>query len=597
MSGSRTRGDDAGAYSSDDERSKPSTSDARAALERILASRCFQQAGRASDFLRFVVEQTLAGGGQRLKGYTIGVEVFGRPADFDAQSDALVRVEAGRLRRRLVEYYAGEGIADPVRIQLPRGTYAVDYHFACATEQAQPKPTPAFEELAQGSQPWRYAALALAALFVAAVGVIAWQQSALRAAEKAIAAVDEPQRTEWPRIVVVPFENLGADSALDAFAASMTEEIMLRLDRLDLFVVASQASWYGPSADSGLDATAAGGYVLTGSVRGTGDHARIAARLIEAETGAQLWTSAYDEPLTLDRLPALQERIARDVVAITAPYGPIFEAELAHARHSVQAPKLSDCNAAYHEYRRRITRAGYTETLACLRAVSVRQPEFAPVWSNLAMLYLDEFASSFGRTGDEALQSARQATAKALALDGDDFRANLALSRVQFFNGDPAFKDSIERAIALRPNDVQAYAQGGFLLVITGDAARGLALTEQSRGLAKSPLSFYHLTYAVSRLRDGRFHDALESALAVDGENWVFAQAVLAAAAAHSGRHDLAEGAARRIRELYPAFEDQALENFEHWRFDAAFYNTLVSGLRAAGLELRPPSALVASGD
>ena len=106
MSDGRIGGDDAVANDRDGARSKPSTSEARAALERILASRCFQQAGRASDFLRFVVEQTLAGNGQRLKGYTIGVEVFGRPADFDAQSEALVRVEAGRLRRRLVEYYA-----------------------------------------------------------------------------------------------------------------------------------------------------------------------------------------------------------------------------------------------------------------------------------------------------------------------------------------------------------------------------------------------------------------------------------------------------------------------------------------------------------
>jgi adenylate cyclase len=56
---------------------RPSASEVRAALEKILASRCFHQAERASDFLRFVVEQTLAGAGQRLKGYTIGVEVFG----------------------------------------------------------------------------------------------------------------------------------------------------------------------------------------------------------------------------------------------------------------------------------------------------------------------------------------------------------------------------------------------------------------------------------------------------------------------------------------------------------------------------------------
>ena len=96
----------------------------RAALERILRSHCFEHAGRASDFLRFVVAETLAGATERLKGYTIAVNVFGRPPDFDAQADPLVRVEALRLRQRLTEYYAGEGAADQVRIELPRGGYA-----------------------------------------------------------------------------------------------------------------------------------------------------------------------------------------------------------------------------------------------------------------------------------------------------------------------------------------------------------------------------------------------------------------------------------------------------------------------------------------
>jgi hypothetical protein len=93
----------------------------RAALERILGSRSFENAGRASEFLRFAMTETLAGRSDRLKGYAIARHVFGKPADFDAQTDPLVRVEALRLRQRLVEYYAGEGSADAVRIELPRG--------------------------------------------------------------------------------------------------------------------------------------------------------------------------------------------------------------------------------------------------------------------------------------------------------------------------------------------------------------------------------------------------------------------------------------------------------------------------------------------
>ena len=594
MSDSRKRGDDAADSKFVDALSEPSTSEVHAALQRILASRCFQQAERASEFLRFVVEQTLAGAGQRLKGYTIGVEVFGRPADFDAQSDALVRVEAGRLRRRLVEYYAGEGAADPVRIELPRGAYAVKYHFACKDEQSGPAPAPP-AEVKQGSVAWQRLAFGLGALLVGAVGVITWQQSELREAAHALAVLEQPQRTEWPRLVVVPFENLSANVALDAFAASMTEEIMLRLDEFDLFVIASQASWYGPSKTN-LDAAAAGGYVLTGSVRGTGNQARITARLIEAETGAQLWTAVYDERVALDRLPALRERIGRDVVAIAAPYGAIFEAELARARGAADAPKLRDCHATYHEYRRRITPAGYEETRECLQNVSARRPDSAAAWSGLAMLYVDEYASSFGRTGDGALEAAREATAKALAIDGDDFLAHLALTRVQFFDGDPGFRKSIDRTVALRPNGAQAFAQGGFLLVISGDPAQGLVLMEKARELTKAPFGFYDLTYAASYLRERRFGDALASALKVDGRNWVFAQAVLAAAAAQSGRPDVAHGAVERIRELYPSFEADALKNFERWHFDAAFSDALVSGLRAAGLDLEESNASLSGG-
>ena len=96
-------------------------------------SQCFEQAGRSQEFLRFVVEQTLAGAADRLKGYTIAIEVFRRPADFDAQSDPLVRVEAGRLRRRLLEYYVAEGYANPLRIELPRGGYAPEFRYSEST--------------------------------------------------------------------------------------------------------------------------------------------------------------------------------------------------------------------------------------------------------------------------------------------------------------------------------------------------------------------------------------------------------------------------------------------------------------------------------
>jgi hypothetical protein len=92
-------------------------------LDRILASGPFSQSRRRQRFLEYIVTEALEGRGERLKGYTVAVEVFDRPESFDANIDPIVRMEAARLRDRLREYYDGEGQNDPIRIDLPKGTY------------------------------------------------------------------------------------------------------------------------------------------------------------------------------------------------------------------------------------------------------------------------------------------------------------------------------------------------------------------------------------------------------------------------------------------------------------------------------------------
>jgi tetratricopeptide (TPR) repeat protein len=95
----------------------------RAQLARILESRPLEKSERLRSLLRFVVEESLAGRSASLKEYTIATAVFRRTVSYDPKTDALVRVEAGRLRRKLEEYYTGPGSADRVVIQLPKGTY------------------------------------------------------------------------------------------------------------------------------------------------------------------------------------------------------------------------------------------------------------------------------------------------------------------------------------------------------------------------------------------------------------------------------------------------------------------------------------------
>src|SRR5580698_9241337 len=95
----------------------------RKALDRALASPEFRLSVRMSQLLRFLVEATLAHRGPELKETVVGVEVFGRPADYDPKIDPVVRKEARRLRQKLQEYYLGSGAGDTVRIDLPKGGY------------------------------------------------------------------------------------------------------------------------------------------------------------------------------------------------------------------------------------------------------------------------------------------------------------------------------------------------------------------------------------------------------------------------------------------------------------------------------------------
>jgi hypothetical protein len=96
-------------------------------LDRVLHSETFGRSERSRDFLKYLVDREQAGAADLLKGFAIAVDVFGKDAEFDPSTDAVVRVQARRLRDLLDQYYATEGAADPLRIVIARGSYVPAY--------------------------------------------------------------------------------------------------------------------------------------------------------------------------------------------------------------------------------------------------------------------------------------------------------------------------------------------------------------------------------------------------------------------------------------------------------------------------------------
>src|ERR1700759_3209333 len=153
----------------------PTADEIRNAVERMVTRDVFARSPQLGAFMLFVVEAVLHGKADRIKAYTIGIEVLRRDIKFDPQLDPIVRVEATRLRRAIERYYAGPGAGDPVIIDLPRGSYVPTFRRRAPEVVEPPAPTPipapAVERHLEWSWPssvlsWSVAAAVLLALIL-----------------------------------------------------------------------------------------------------------------------------------------------------------------------------------------------------------------------------------------------------------------------------------------------------------------------------------------------------------------------------------------------------------------------------------------------
>jgi eukaryotic-like serine/threonine-protein kinase len=186
----------------------------REQLDRILASGPFLNSRRPCQFLRYVVHSKLAGEEDGIKEYLIGIEAFERPADYDPKVDPIVRIEAGRLRKKLAEYYAGPGADDPIVIELPKGGYVPVFHERPARPQpamiqpptdAPPAPQQVREQAssAASSKSWKMVA---AAAVLLAVLIGGWRY---------YRSLQARRLTEKDTIVLTDFTNTTGDAVFD----------------------------------------------------------------------------------------------------------------------------------------------------------------------------------------------------------------------------------------------------------------------------------------------------------------------------------------------------------------------------------------------
>jgi adenylate cyclase len=584
-------------------------------LERIIASSAFDASRRNRAFLRFIVEETLAGRGDRIKAYTIGTSVLGRDEAFDPQADPIVRIEASRLRRSLERYYLMAGQDDPIRIDIPKWGYVPSFQqwrskrdeASCASDASMPElpekeppdllahreagtgggrapGIPSFRRtLARGA----WAALALV-LLVIGLGTATWVWDAATEAAVARAAA------RGPSVLVLPFENLSGEPAKAYLAGGITEEVLTGLAQFkELFVYGRETgARYGSGASyEELHRDLGVRYVLEGSVREAAGRIRVTARLVDATTEAQVWASAYEEVGSGADLFELQSDIARRVVIeIAQPYGIIATADMQLMRGKAPGSLSAyECVLQVHHYYRHMSAERVEEARSCLERATESDPEYADAWALLGMSYLDQVRlRTAPRSHDEdLLDRALSAAQTAADIAPDGALAHRSLLLVHSFRGE--VEEALaagERALALSPNNAEILAEFGMRLALMGQWERGIALIDEA--IARNPThpGWYHTAPALNFYRQGRYAEALEDARQIDAPGWVHNHTILAMIYGQLGQEEQARAAARQLLQLDPDFEENAWYELQLRNFPAQMAEHMVEGLRKAGLHI-----------
>ena len=393
-----------------------------------------------------------------------------------------------------------------------------------------------------------------------------------------------------PSIAVLPFVNLSGEPGQDYFVDGVADDIISALSRMRwLFVIARNSSFtYKGRA---VDVTQVGRelgvrYLLEGSVRKAANRVRITGQLIDAATGATLWSERFEN--VLDDIFELQDEMATSVVGELVPH--LERAEIARARH-----KPTESLDAYDYYLRgmwafrQFTKSAIDEALPLFSEAIQRDSDFAAAYAMAAWCYslrkIDRWLTDPEREIAEGTRLVRRAVElgqnDALAL-ASSVHALVHVARD--LDGGMA---SADHAVALNPNLAAGWFAGGFARIWLGQPDDAIA--RLARAMRLNPLSpdmqRMEIGIALAHLLAGRTQEALSWAEKASRHrpDRAFPMGIVAAIYARAGRSDEARLAAQKLRQLDPELR---LANLHEW---LPFQRTqdlenFIDALRDAGL-------------
>jgi len=531
-----------------DDTAAPSVAEIRAQLAKIAGSPGFQKATRLREFLCFVVKEKLDGRADNLKAYTIGMEIFDRPENFDPITDTIVRVNAGKLRRALERYYLGPGRQDKILISIPKGGYV-----------------PVFQiqefEKTRGE--------------VKQVG----------------SACELLDSTKQPTIAVLPFRKVSLESSREFIINGFGEELTMALSRFSGLRVISYYSTSGIKPDQNgqdqvcrrLGAT----FVISGSIYQSAGELRLNVELVRTDNSQQVWSQRYDRNFTADTLFTIRDDIIQNIVAAVADDYGIIPKIIATASRGKTVDELDAYEAVmrYHHYGITLDSRAYEEALQALEKTVAIDSGYALAWALLSILYFDAFTFSF-KDIKNPVERGTEAARKAIAIDPFCQHAYFGMCFAQLLqrNEQEVIRNA-KKIIELNPSAGFLVGTAGWFLAMAGQYDEGFGFVEQSIKLNPFFPSWFHFPYYLNYYLNGDFSGALKTVEKFGLPDFFWNPLMQSAVLGQLGRINEAQAAFQRLLSLKPDFPAKARFYIGCFLIKNKWVDQMLDGLRKAGLK------------
>ena len=509
-------------------------------LQRIFDSPEFQSTDRQRDFLQFVVTETIAGNSHEIKGYTIATRVFCRNENFDQATDPIVSIQANKLRRSLERYYLISGQQDPVRIDIPKGTYVPTFREQRVVESDGPSSS------GEGSK-------------------IRFEGS-------------------WPSVLIRSFQNLTGDPELNHLAVGLATELAMEITRYqDIRVL-----MYGPEGHGKRASDTVARFVVDGSIRKDRAKIKVTVHLVDTTANTQVWGDMHQSNLDAAQLIAFQEEVARVIAAKIAGEDGIISRKLSIESKTIPPSDLKTYEAMlrYYEFNMLFSGDTFLRALEALKVASVNEPECGLVWAMLGRLYAINYSLELMNLVTP-LEKAIGFAQKGAYINPDNQRTRVILAFTRLISNEiPAGLGELEQALALNPNSLLFMDNVGYLFTLFGDWEHGQALIRKAIKL--NPYYNINVHYALwmDWVRQEKYQQAYLETLNFRRPMLFWDSLARAATFGQLGRFREGKQAVQELLHLKPEFPTRGRVLIEHYIKFEDIVEHVIEGLNKVGLKI-----------